>query len=45
MFLDDGTKFMQVIADVSKDSFLHLQVGKLKQVAFPVLLYSSVKKP
>jgi hypothetical protein len=44
MFLDDGTKFMQAISDVSKVPYLHLQCGKLKKVAFPVLLHASEKK-
>jgi len=34
MILDDGTNFMQAIADVSKVPYFHLQGGKLKTGSF-----------
>ena len=34
MFLDEGTKFMQAIADVSKVPYFHLQCRKLKTGSF-----------
>jgi hypothetical protein len=34
MSLDDGTKFMQTITDVSKVHYFHLQCGKLKELPF-----------